>query len=172
MVTGQSVVLYSRLHLLLPQDQKLLKPILYMIIIDAIVFHTPTSVLAIGANAHGSSKVIHRFVNGYKITEKIQLTGFSVQEFIISTVYLREAFKFSRIVDSIEARKSVWRLLCVNVILILMDFILLGMEYANLYVLQIFSKGIVYSIKLKLELAVLGQTIRLVHPRLRDLADI
>ncbi len=44
MVTGQSLVLYSRLHLVL-RDNRKLKWVLAMIIIDAILFHVPTTVL-------------------------------------------------------------------------------------------------------------------------------
>lgn len=47
MVTGQSLVLYSRLHLLVV-DRKKLRWILYMICIDAVIFHLPTTVLTFG----------------------------------------------------------------------------------------------------------------------------
>ena len=47
MVTGQSLVLYSRLHLVM-HDGHRIKWVLYMIIIDAILFHVPTTVLVFG----------------------------------------------------------------------------------------------------------------------------
>lgn len=43
-----------------------------------------------------------------------------------------------------------------------MDLVLLGMEAGSLYILETMLKGVVYSIKLKLELAVLGKLVRLV----------
>lgn len=43
-----------------------------------------------------------------------------------------------------------------------MDLGLLGMEAASLYILETTLKGVVYSIKLKLELAVLGKLVLLV----------
>lgn len=43
-----------------------------------------------------------------------------------------------------------------------MDLALLGMEAGSLYILETMLKGFVYSIKLKLELAVLGKLVRLV----------
>jgi hypothetical protein len=49
MVTGQSLVLYSRLHLIVPDARKI-RWILYMIIIDAIIFHVPATVLSYGVN--------------------------------------------------------------------------------------------------------------------------
>lgn len=43
-----------------------------------------------------------------------------------------------------------------------MDLALLGMEAGSLYILETMLKGVVYSIKLKLELAVLGKLVKLV----------
>jgi hypothetical protein len=48
MVTGQALVLYSRLHLIL-HDERKLRYVLIMIIFNAIVFHAPTTILAFGA---------------------------------------------------------------------------------------------------------------------------
>ncbi|KAK5275545.1 hypothetical protein LTR40_012861, partial [Exophiala xenobiotica] len=44
MVTGESVVLYSRLHLIV-QNRRVLHWIKWMIIIDAIALHIPTTVV-------------------------------------------------------------------------------------------------------------------------------
>ncbi len=51
MVTGQSMVLYSRLHIMI-HSQKKLKMALWMIIIDAIICHIPIIVVAYGTNPH------------------------------------------------------------------------------------------------------------------------
>jgi hypothetical protein len=47
MVTGQSLVLYSRLHLIM-HDTRKVRWVLYMIIIDVFLFHVPTTVLCFG----------------------------------------------------------------------------------------------------------------------------
>jgi hypothetical protein len=47
MVTGQSLVLYSRLHLVV-RDRSKIRWVLYMIIIDFFLFHIPTTVLTFG----------------------------------------------------------------------------------------------------------------------------
>jgi hypothetical protein len=47
MVTGQSLVLYSRLHLVVRDNAKI-RWILYMIIVDVFLFHIPTTVLTFG----------------------------------------------------------------------------------------------------------------------------
>jgi hypothetical protein len=48
MVTGQSVVLYSRLHLVM-QNPKILRAVLIMIVVDGVVFHTTTTIVRFGA---------------------------------------------------------------------------------------------------------------------------
>jgi hypothetical protein len=159
MVTGQSVVLYSRLHLIL-LNEKLLRQILWMIIIDAVILHIPTTVLTFGSNAATNTAT---FVRGYNVMEKIQMTGFCVQEFIISGIYLWETAKFLRTDDQPKSRKTLYQLFYINMIIILMDLSLLGLEYANLYILEIVIKGMVYSVKLKLEFAILGKLVQYVR---------
>ena len=47
MVTGQSLVLYSRLHLVV-HDRRKIRWVLYMICIDVVLFHFPTTVMTFG----------------------------------------------------------------------------------------------------------------------------
>ncbi len=158
MVTGQSVVLYSRLHLVL-RNQKTLKRILWMIMIDAVILHIPTTVLTYGSNGSINTRT---FVHGYNVMEKIQMTGFCIQEFIISGFYLWETVKILKTVNHEQTRKTMYQLFYINVIIIFMDLGLLGVEYANLYVLETSIKGVVYSVKLKLEFAILGKLVQYV----------
>jgi hypothetical protein len=77
MVTGQSVVLWSRLHLILtgPHGARVLAWAKWMIITDAIIFHIPTSVLNAGCNGiFGPS--LAPYVRGFNVYEKVQMTGF------------------------------------------------------------------------------------------------
>ena len=55
------------------------------------------------------------------------------------------------------------QLLLINVIVIIMDIGLLGMEYASQFLLQAIAKGVLYSIKLKLELAILSRLVKFVR---------
>ncbi|KFZ02370.1 hypothetical protein V500_00243 [Pseudogymnoascus sp. VKM F-4518 (FW-2643)] len=159
MVTGQSLVLYSRLHLVLT-NQKILRLVLYMIIINAIVLHVPTTVLTYGSNVNGSTQA---FIQGYNIMEKIQMTGFCIQEFIISGLYIVETIKLLNLNPGRRNRKIIHQLLSINLLIIVMDLSLLGIEYASYYAIEITLKGVIYSIKLKLEFAVLGKLIHLVN---------
>jgi hypothetical protein len=75
MVTGQSVVLWSRLHLIVSGERgrKTLLYTKWMICIDAIVLHSSTSVVTFGSNG---TLATQGFINAYNVIEKIQMTGF------------------------------------------------------------------------------------------------
>lgn len=152
MVTGQSLVLWSRLHLLI-RSPRILRSILCMIMFDAIIFHIPTTVFVFGTNAANPSKP---FLRGYEIMERIQLIGFSVQETLISALYIWETVKILK-VHSETRRGVLHQLLVINLLIILMDGAVIGVEYAGYYAVQVTFKPMVYSIKLKLEYAVLGK---------------
>lgn len=116
--------------------------------------------------------------------EKIQMVGFFVQETILSIIYIRETLRLLRLSESVQddvasfdngsatgnlrnahVRKTMYQLLAINVIIITMDLALLGLEFANFYLVETTLKGAVYSIKLKLEFAVLGKLVQLVRDR-------
>lgn len=74
-VTGQSVVLYSRLHLI-DRDQRHLRLVLAMIITNGIILHSATTVMVFGANSLNDPS---RFYRPYSIMEKVQVTVFFIQ---------------------------------------------------------------------------------------------
>ncbi|RAL00734.1 uncharacterized protein BO80DRAFT_96385 [Aspergillus ibericus CBS 121593] len=159
MVTGQSVVLYSRLHLVLP-NPRVLRRVLTMIIVDAVLLHIPTSVLTYGSNLAPNNTV---FISGYNIMEKIQMTLFCLQEFILSVLYIWETIRMLRLDPDRGKRKIMYQLVAINLIIISLDLALLVIEYRDLYIMETMIKGVIYSIKLKLEFAVLGKLVLLVR---------
>lgn len=164
MVTGQSVVLYSRLHLVL-RDEKILRRVLWLIVVNFFLLHIPTTVLTYGANIVHTGDIA--WVKGYNIMEKIQLTGFTIQESLLGTLYVIEAVKLLRLGADVtarpDARSIMYQLIGINCAIITMDLLLLGLEYASLYAVQITLKGFIYSLKLKLEFAVLGRLVDLIQ---------
>jgi len=99
--------------------------------------------------------------------EKIQVTGFCIQEFIISGLYVyatREILKPGETFQKKRFRRVMRHLILVNILVILMDITLLGTEYANLYDIQITLKGTLYSIKLRIEFSILNQLRSIVRP--------
>jgi hypothetical protein len=162
MVTGQSFVLYSRLHLVLA-NQRTLHRVLLMILINAVLLHIPTTVLTYGTNLTPAGATLNSYKTAYNVIEKIQMTGFCIQEFIISGLYIWETVRMIRLDMDQGKRKIQYQLLIINMIIIIMDLGLLVAEYRNYYIMETMLKGAVYSIKLKLEFAVLGKLIHLVH---------
>jgi hypothetical protein len=154
MVTGQSVVLWSRLHLVL-QNTKLLWGVLYMICVDAVLFHTPTGVLLYGSVAHPTGV----WARGYDVMERIQLVGFCVQELIISSIYVWETVKLLRLRPEGRPQGILNQLLVINVVILLLDIAVVVIEYVGYYAVQVMVKPVAYSIKLKLEYAILGKLV-------------
>ncbi|KEF53338.1 uncharacterized protein A1O9_10786 [Exophiala aquamarina CBS 119918] len=131
MVTGQLVVLYSRLHLVEP-DIKKLRWVLIMIMVDFFLLHISMTVVFFGANSSRPGS----FLKPFKIYEKVQVTGFALQEFIISGLYIYKTWDMLRpAVDdwSRKARRIMIHLIAINIIIIIMDITLLGTEYADQY---------------------------------------
>ncbi|KAJ5580044.1 uncharacterized protein N7459_006029 [Penicillium hispanicum] len=159
MVTGQSFVLYSRLHLVL-ENRKVLRTVKSMIIMNIFLLHIPTTVLTYAANFSPHS---YSAVAGYDIMEKLQLTGFCVQEVIISSLYMWETNRMLQLNPDRGTRKTIMQLLAVNVACILMDIALMIIEFMNFYIYQTTLKATLYSIKLKLEIAVLGKLVNIAH---------
>lgn len=160
MVTGQSVVLYSRLHLVMTDDRRR-RAVLYMIIFDAITMHVPVIVLVFGSNSNKSDM----FLRPYMIYEKLQLSVFFIQECIISGLYVWETIKLLRYTKDIRgkrgARRVMSHLILVNIVVIVLDISVLALEYSNYYELQTGYKPLVYSIKLKMELVILNRLVEL-----------
>ena len=164
MITGQALVLWSRLHLIVTgkRGDRIIKYTKWMIIIDAICLHIPTTVLTYGSNGDTNR---HVFVYGYNIMEKIQMSGFFCQEIILSSIYIIETVKILRTSLQPNTKKTMQQLIFINVVIIIMDLGLLGLEAASLYILETLLKGVIYSIKLKLEFAILGKLVNFVGGR-------
>ncbi|KFY92881.1 hypothetical protein V498_04691 [Pseudogymnoascus sp. VKM F-4517 (FW-2822)] len=162
MVLGQSLVLWSRLHLIVTGDhrRKILQYTKWMIIINSIILFIPTTVVEFGAFGDLDTD---NFATAYNIMEKIQITGFFIQEVILSSIYIVEAMKIFRASLHHNTRGLMYQLTLINIIVIIMDMGLLAMEYASLFLVQAISKGVFYSIKLKLELAILNRLVKFVQ---------
>jgi len=160
MVPGQSVVLYSRLHLVV-QNAWILRFVLWLIIVDAIILLVPTTVLTF------STAYVRTvpFIRGYNVMERVQLAWFCVQEFVISGIYISETVKLLKLMPEKDQRRSklMYELLAINFVIIMLDVALLVVEYIGYYSLQTTLKPMVYSIKLKLEFGVLGKLVSLVQ---------
>lgn len=161
MVTGQSLALYSRLNLVV-HDRRKLRWVLWMIIFNAFAFHGTTTGLSFAAESSEKLAAI------YSAYEKAELTAFTVQECIISSLYISATHRILRPTTAAQGQRitAVRRnLICVNVIVILLDVSLIAIEFANQYKIQTTFKALVYSVKLGLEFSVLNTLLRAIQGR-------
>ncbi|KAF2794949.1 hypothetical protein K505DRAFT_224615, partial [Melanomma pulvis-pyrius CBS 109.77] len=162
MVTGQSLVLYSRLNLFMHNTGRW---VLIVIIFNAVICHIPIIILMYGTNCSSNPA---KFTTLYSIYEKIQITIFFIQEVMISGIYLYKTTKFLGSEGNARARESrkvMTHLLWVNIIIIALDITLLGLEYSGHYDIQTTYKAAVYSIKLKMEFSILNKLLDLFQGR-------
>ena len=125
---------------------------------------TPFSVVMFGAyNAHPN----HPWEQAYKYVEKIQMTIFTLQEFLISGLYVWRTLDILKTSDNSRNREQkhvLLQLFSINVIIIVLDIALLVAEFQDRHVIEQALKGVVYSMKLKLEFAIPSKLTRITMP--------
>jgi hypothetical protein len=117
-------------------------------------------------NANSTNPV--PYIRVYSIYEKVQVTIFFVQEVIISGLYIYETVKLMRIRRGVQnndkgnsSRDLMRHLITVNVIIVILDFSVLALEYSGMYDIQTSCKAFVYAVKLKLEFSILNRLVEL-----------
>ncbi|KAI0880957.1 uncharacterized protein GGS22DRAFT_78266 [Annulohypoxylon maeteangense] len=162
MSTGQSLVLYLRLHLVI-HDRRKLRWILSLIIFTFITLQVPTTAtfLALCASPPDSANG-KKFKDAFDVFKIAQLAGFLIQEAVISGIYVYAFHKTSRrlrMVREDQVKKMLHELIALVVIVVLFDVALIVDELVGNYQIQTTLKPAVYSIKLKAELFVLNNLV-------------
>ncbi|OAX80196.1 hypothetical protein ACJ72_05475 [Emergomyces africanus] len=153
MTSGHSLILYSRLHLVL-RNRKALCLVLFMIGANALILHLPSAIITFGFYTRVS------LYEAYFTLEKVQITVLFAQELILSALYIFETIKMLRLAPDKGNKRILSQLISINVIIILMDIGLLTAIYANLYLYEPMARVAIYSVKFKLEFAILGQLVK------------
>lgn len=161
LVTGQSLVLWSRLHLVL-HNRYILRSLLYLIIFDGVLLHTSCTALELATNALPKSMSV---ALAFGIIERIQLVWFCLQELLISGFYIYATIQLLKLDESPFSRGILTQLIVVNIIINLLDMAVVAIQYIGFFTFQVTFKGLVYSIKLKLEYAILGRLVKVAHIR-------
>jgi hypothetical protein len=141
-----------------------------MIIFNAFAMHIPTTVLFLGSN-HGLDYLIAPF----NIYERIQLTVFSVQETIISALYIWETLTTLRPILMLKGERGqrvVISVILINAIAILLDVALLATEFTNNFSIQTSLKPLAYSLKLKMEFTVLNSLVAVINTNPSTIQEI
>ncbi|KAF4969522.1 hypothetical protein FSARC_3252 [Fusarium sarcochroum] len=161
LTTGQALVLYSRLHLIV-KSATVLWFVKWMIIANAVVWHCTITVLLFTVSPQRK----HDYDGAYVRVQKAQLTFFCVQNFILSGFYIWKTTEIIRKkIAEHQTRRIIWQLLGINVLIVLIDITLLVVCFTNNFLWQQGIKAVFYSVKLKLEFAILGKLGDFVHKR-------
>ncbi|KAI5465206.1 hypothetical protein BGZ63DRAFT_412518 [Mariannaea sp. PMI_226] len=160
MVTGQSMVLWSRLHLIL-QNEKRIRFLIWIIITNAVVLHGTIIPMVYGSFSTNPEI----WLKPYSIAEKFELVIFFLQEFMLSSLYIFQTIGLMKLERPLGNRSSsrllMKHLIIVNVLVIILDITILALEFANQYDFQISYKPFAYSVKLKLEFTILNRLVDL-----------
>ncbi|TQN65277.1 hypothetical protein CSHISOI_10179 [Colletotrichum shisoi] len=166
MVTGQSVVLWSRLHLVV-YSRVTIRLVLAMILTSFFCIHVPQTVLFAGVWATSDPRWTERF----RVFEKVSLMTFTLQETVITGIFVRAGYRNFKSLFEFKAREArvlLSYLVSMFVLVFVLDAALVVLEYMELFVFQTTSKPIVYSIKLKVEFAVLQKLLAFTKMRSCD----
>uniref|UniRef100_A0A093VFC9 Inositol 1,4,5-trisphosphate receptor type 1 n=1 Tax=Talaromyces marneffei PM1 TaxID=1077442 RepID=A0A093VFC9_TALMA len=162
MVTGFSLVLYSRLNLMsfIMRNRHISRIALAMIITNAVLFHIPTFVVfMIGVSSPG---LFVKYISAMNALERVQIVMFSVQELILSGLYIYGTFKMAQDSFNSRIRRTIVLLITVQIAAVCCSALLIVLDFAGYYILKSFIHSFVYAIKLKLEFVILNEFRRLV----------
>ncbi|RYN71223.1 hypothetical protein AA0117_g9846 [Alternaria alternata] len=153
-VVAQSLVLYSRLNLVLRNTQ-IGRYVLYMIVVDSVIFGLTTVLLGMIA---ARPRLHHANVTW----DKVQVSAFFVQETLINILYIYETAKYLKNMELLgncrqTTRTNLRNLIAVNVLIIILDCSVMGLCFSGYFDLQGFYKVAVYAVKLRTEFMILNQ---------------
>lgn len=164
MTTGQWLVLFSRLHLVVGQTRRL-RWILVAIVVVFVAVQVPTSTLFVAANANPPRAAVLRRV--FHIFEIAQLAIITLLEGTISGLYVHESSRVLSQLQSVRGAarvRSMFRqLLALFVLVVTLDISLMLTYYTDHFLAETTMKPVIYSVKLKVELFVLNELISLVQ---------
>jgi hypothetical protein len=162
MVSGFSVVLYSRLNLLV-QNRRILHLVLAMIIVDGICLHSSTITIQFGLSSQPKNDLPKRapWLVASIVIERVQSIGFTVQQLIITAVYMKTAWNYlrDRLLPDGRAKTIMTMLIAVQVLVACIDITVIGLESAGYFIPKLIIHSFVYAIKLELEFVILNQLI-------------
>lgn len=116
MIICQSLVLYSRLGLIL-DNEKILMGVKWMIIATSITVVPVTDILDF-CSTYVKSPASDE---AYFVIEHIQISIFSIQEVLISSLYVWKTIGFLKFTSAKNTRSLIWQLMFINVVIIGMD---------------------------------------------------
>ncbi|KAI1207429.1 uncharacterized protein F4807DRAFT_469266 [Annulohypoxylon truncatum] len=162
MSTGQSFVLYLRLHLVL-HDRRKLRWVLSLIIFTFVTLQVPATVTFLAMSSYPpDSRKGKPFKDAFGVFKVAQLVGFMIQEVVIAGIYLysfRCTSQRLRMVREDQVKKMMHELIALVVIVVLLDGALTVNELVGNFQIQTTLRPAVYTVKLKAELFILNNLV-------------
>jgi hypothetical protein len=154
MVSGSCFVLYSRLHLILP-DPRLLRVILMIILACSLTIQTPSLVMGYFSGMIDPS--VHRVYHHISVPFD---TVFSVLEVCLSTLYLFLLIRFMRQGDTPVSQymiTTIHLVVLVEALNILKHVLMNVLLFLRLYLARRMVLGLLYAITLRIEFVLLAR---------------
>lgn len=165
MVTGFSLVLYSRLSIIV-QSRRTRMFVLAMIICNGVIWHTAMTIIATGKAYEkyaGDKRKLPPWQNVDYYFERTQICVFSAQETVISMLYLHAAYMYlkSGFAQKDKSRQIMTTLSLVQITIIAIDIGIIVIDFLDYLQLKLFINSFVYAAKLELEFVALNQLVEL-----------
>jgi hypothetical protein len=156
--TGLSLVLWSRLHLVV-KNSRLLNFLLVLIPFNGIVINFIAIGVLFGLTLKYNKKYLIAVVLNY-----FGIITFVILETVLSSLYIYYTARFLKSGYSLHTRKVVGLLLGIQVLVIVFDAMLWSLAFTNLFEVAVLIHPLTQAIKLKLEFIILNQLQSLVKP--------
>ncbi|OAG15343.1 hypothetical protein CC77DRAFT_463938 [Alternaria alternata] len=176
MISGFSMVLYSRLTIIL-ESHRARRVVLGMIIFNGCVWHTVMITVLSGMRTTqyaGRPADTRAWKHVHDRVEKVQVVTFAVQDIILSCLYLRAAYQYlqGRFTQSSKTRSVMCLLLLVQFVAIAFDVAIVFMDFAGYLQLKFIVFSFAYAVKLELEFVALNQLVELSKMGLPGIASM
>ncbi|KAL3469155.1 hypothetical protein BJX99DRAFT_241970 [Aspergillus californicus] len=161
LLTAHILDLYSRLHLLLPHNLGVLRFVQLMIIITSCLVVPAQLAIAFGITVDQA-----RFALAEYTIERISFLGSCVREFIVCAIYIVQAFKQLQpivIAKGRAGRKVMVDIIIVHVVVVVLDIGFIVVMSLNVSDIESAYGGMLYSVKLKMEFAILNALVALLR---------
>ncbi|KAI3324609.1 hypothetical protein HD806DRAFT_493094 [Xylariaceae sp. AK1471] len=155
MVTGESLVLYSRMHLV-TRRRNIHRFVLGMIVFTALFIQIPNWVISIPA-VDRDPRVSAVWSPRDSIETRIQQVAFLLQEGIISSLYIWYTGSMLKPSLQVRQRRVMVDLVYVNITVIVLDVVVIILAFTNQHLIKEPLQNLSYALKLKLEFFVLNQ---------------
>ncbi|KAL2857077.1 hypothetical protein BJY01DRAFT_231129 [Aspergillus pseudoustus] len=158
LLCAQSLVLYSRLHLITPKGP-LLRFVFWVIIVTSIILLLPFTIILIGL----STGNVHLAGPQY-YAEQHMITGTVIREILICALYIHQsARQLAPIITIKEAagRRVLLHIMLVNIAVIILDILTLLLLYHSRSGMGSAYTCMSHSVKLRMEFVVLNNLLEL-----------